>query len=441
MYTAASGAIEAREPPEAAGELRRIQRQVFIGTRWALFAATLAGLAFHHRDFSQSVVVEVLAVMIAYHALVLIVLWRLPLQRFAPAYLLAISTLVNGSLCALTGGLTSPFAYLFFLLPFAGAVYYEYVGALTIACAGCVFLLLASFWNPHLGPTSPSPGTRFEIVPQILIGGALAGFLVNRLKRLYERLTAVEQELSVASAEHETVARDRRVAREIQRATLVDPLEHPSFETAIIFEPAEDIGGDFYSFKSEEGRLVVVVGDVSGKGITAALVSTTLCHLAQCLPAVRDPHRFLSLLNRELVDRLPEWAFATLVLGVIDWEEKQAVLFNAGHPPPFILRGEELECIDGVDLPLGVDAQAIFHAQVIPFHPGDTLVLYTDAFIEARTPSGEQLEIEGFGKCIQAHASDQVGGMADRLVADVRSFGKIRDDLTLVMVRSRLASD
>jgi phosphoserine phosphatase RsbU/P len=242
--------------------------------------------------------------------------------------------------------------------------------------------------------------------------------------------------------------RDLETANQIQRSFL--PSERPQIAELEFFDhytAAKHIGGDYYDYINLPGnRLAITIGDVSGKGVPAALLMARLSAAARsCLasePNVAEAVRQLSamLTRAETSDR-----FVTFVVVVLNLETWQMNLVIAGHPPPLRRRpgaadvpylGEDI-----LSLPLAV-ADRPYKELAVALEPGDTLVLYTDGVTEARDPQGD---LYGVGRLREAVANspDNVAGLGEAILADVQQFAGERpqaDDLTLVCFRRRPAS-
>lgn len=288
---------------------------------------------------------------------------------------------------------------------------------------------IADAFLARLAATRPRADTRksgASLLPYLLLSGGYAALLIGVRKRLW-RLQREEQRLS----------HDADTARETQLATLAPPPPHPWLEIAFRFIPAQAVGGDFYAFFPGGKRLGVILGDVSGKGIPAALASTSISQLARWLRPMEDPDGFLANMNRELLDHLRPETFASMVLAHLDPVAGRLVIYNAGHPPGLLLCGDTLQRIQQANLPLGMFPNVQFVPETFPFRRGDTLVLYSDGFIEARNDAGEELTVEGLEALVRRHAALPPEELASRLVEETRAFGTVTDDLTLVVVQYR----
>jgi serine phosphatase RsbU (regulator of sigma subunit) len=413
-------------------------RGALIGGRWALFIAELAviGLRFNRLNASDLPTEIALGVLIVYNVAALFTLSRLSPRQVPVIGFLAADVATVGALAVLTGGITSPFTGLYYLVILMGALYYDLAGSLLVAAAAAAILITASAPHPGFWEEVARGETRTQVIPYLLLHGAVAGYLVTRLKRLHQRRIEIEEDLQRARYEERLREHEAGVAREIQRAALVSPPEHPVFQAEVRFEPARQVGGDFYAFLTDGARMGVLVGDVCGKGIPAALVSTSISHLVHWLRPMQDPAGFLSALNQNLVERLPDATFASMAFVLLEPEAETATLYNAGHPPPLLISRGSSRYVEETGIVLGVLPEMAFQPVTVPFHPGDTLVLYSDGFIEVSDAAGEQLALEGLEALARRHGALPPGALADELVAAARRYGEVEDDLTLVVIRA-----
>jgi serine phosphatase RsbU (regulator of sigma subunit) len=176
----------------------------------------------------------------------------------------------------------------------------------------------------------------------------------------------------------------------------IEPEPDPAVEIAVIYRPADAIGGDFLDFYQLEGdRFGVSIGDVSGHGVEAAIVmgmaKKTLRIRAREAATVRQA---MEMTNCDLHEELKSTAFITAFLATIERQTRRMVYARAGHPPPLLRRlGGMCAELDAKGLPLGVDAGPRFNGGLEEYEveliPGDTIVLYTDGLVEAGSSTGE----------------------------------------------------
>jgi serine phosphatase RsbU (regulator of sigma subunit) len=434
-----AGLAPLAEVSGAERELQSLLHTILIGGRWAIFLAEVLAVTLRlGRVHAAGVQGEVASgLLILYNLVALLTLYRLPHRQIPVALLLAADVATIGVLVHLTGGLDSPFNGLYFLVILLAAVYYDLPGALLVAGAAVGINLATAALDAGLWQDLLAADARTQTIPYLILHGAVAGYLVRLLKRLHERHVAVEERLREARHEEELRRHEAEVAREIQRASLPAPPRHARYETAVRFEPAREVGGDFYAYFTDRTRFAVMLGDVSGKGIPAALVSTSICHLVHWLEPLDDPDGLLVTLNHDLLERLPDEGYASALFALLDPQAESLTLYNAGHLPAIVVRDGDVRQLHLPNLPLGAFPETTFEPLAARFGGGDTLVLYSDALVEVRNAAGEQLLAEGLEQLVRRHGSLPVEELASRLVEEVRAFGEVTDDLTLVVVRGR----
>ncbi len=209
-------------------------------------------------------------------------------------------------------------------------------------------------------------------------------------------------------------------ARGVQELMIPREQAHtPGFEVDSVYKPAQELGGDFFHVKAtEDGGLLVVIGDVAGKGLTAAMnVSMLMGALRQSLEC--RPARILELLNRVLAG---SGSFTTCQAALFE-ADGELVVANAGHLPPY-LNSQEVALPGG--LPLGVLAQITYEETRLYLHPGDRILFVSDGVVEARGPAGELFGFE------RVH---NLSNQSAFYVAEAaRDFGQ-EDDITVLTVR------
>jgi serine phosphatase RsbU (regulator of sigma subunit) len=209
-------------------------------------------------------------------------------------------------------------------------------------------------------------------------------------------------------------------AREVQQQLVTAPPATPSFRIESAYVPATQVGGDFYRIlPSEHGDILVVVGDVSGKGLRAAMTVSAIIGSLRTLAAC-EPASVLRDLNRSLAGQLPS-GFVTCLAARLRADGNCSIA-NAGHLAPY-RRGEEISLPSG--LPLGITADADYPEIIFQLAAGDTLTFLSDGVVEAQTPSGE---LFGFDRT-RAISSNSAQSIADAAVR----FGQ-EDDITVLTV-------
>lgn len=247
--------------------------------------------------------------------------------------------------------------------------------------------------------------------------------------------------------QQEMLRKELAVARKIQQAYLpsdFDDAGRAGYQTFANIQPAREVSGDFYDFfPLPDGRLAFFVGDVSGKGIPAALFMVAVRTLARHLaPLGKSPAATLIELNAALAADNPSMMFVTLAYAIYDPASGEVVLTSGGHPPPLLLRADGT--IDEVSLPTGRVlgyALGVFHLADtrLALQPGETMIFYSDGFTEACAADGVTMfELQRLRNVFLDCGERSLREAADLAQEAVRSFtggGDIQDDQTLLFLR------
>jgi serine phosphatase RsbU (regulator of sigma subunit) len=261
--------------------------------------------------------------------------------------------------------------------------------------------------------------------------GAQAGSIL-------ENARLIEHERERQRLEHEL-----SIAREIQQALVPQGLQdYPHFSITGIQRPCHEVGGDYFDvFPLSDGRIALLIADVAGKGLGAALVTTMLQGALSAMTLGVEPVRVFDHLNRFLCDRAAVGRCATMFFGLLDTDGALEFV-RAGHPSPLLLRrGEVSELYSTGSLPIGLVETSSFASSRFQLEPGDTLLLYTDGVTEAEDRDGNLFQEarlkEAFGQ--QQHSSLKT--LQDGIWSAVEKFAdgaSQSDDVTLLVVRYRL---
>lgn len=242
---------------------------------------------------------------------------------------------------------------------------------------------------------------------------------------------------------------DLRLASSIQRYLLPENLPHTeSLEFAVKYLPQQLIGGDFYDFfKLPHGKIGVVIGDVSGKGIPAAILMA-LCQtkLRYIAMSGKSPAQTLCLLNSEMVHAMRSDMFITIIYLVIDPKSGEARFARAGHEPPLLARADSDEAaqpLKSSGMALGMVSEELFDEVMedasFKMNSGDVLVLYTDGLTEAANPEGGEFTAKKLAQTISTLCSRNANDLNDEIIKSVEAFmgpgNKYGDDLTLLTVK------
>ena len=249
-------------------------------------------------------------------------------------------------------------------------------------------------------------------------------------------------------AMHETLIKQREFDREMQIAAQVQmsflpsaPPKLPGYEFADHYAAAQSIGGDYFDFiRLPDGRIALIIGDVAGKGIPAALLMARLhasirYHLFNALSA----NGTLNSLNSEMASSELGYRFITLSIAILDPSRHEIQLASAGHLPPIVRRGNDAQLIGHREsgLPLGVLAEQKYESLAIPLAPGDAIVFYTDGITEAMNSRFELFAKERARNVIE-NGPESVVELIPTLIQAVESFSENlpqRDDICVIALR------
>ena len=245
-------------------------------------------------------------------------------------------------------------------------------------------------------------------------------------------------------AEQERQRGELELAAEIQRGLLPEQRPAP-FPVAGVNLPARLVSGDFFDFLVlDGGRIGFAVGDVSGKGVQAALLMAKTASLYRCLAkSDASPGRLLGIINQEICDTATRGMFVTMIAGVYDPARGCIRLANAGHEPP-LLHGEggSFQRFPAREPPVGISPTVVgegqFPEEEIALNKG-TLYIFTDGITEARTADGAQCGVEGLKKLIAGAAHLQLSERLNAIAAHVNQH-PLRDDVTVLAVDGSSAS-
>jgi|CXWL01.1.fsa_nt_gi sigma-B regulation protein RsbU (phosphoserine phosphatase) len=313
-------------------------------------------------------------------------------------------------------------------------------------------------------PTAPStalPGASHQLSVAIDWDGRPAGLLLvgdkesrdgvgpftandRRTLSLFANQAAIALEnahLHIQALEKERLEREMVLAGEIQRRILPKGVpDLAGYELAGWYRPARRIGGDYYDFLHlENGHFGFTVGDVSGKGMPAALMVSTLhSALRLLLDRVGIGPELLARLNQHIVDSSTPNKFITLLLAEIDPASGLVTYLNAGHNPGFLIHGAQTFELGANGVPLGLLAGAQYRAGTVSVAPGDLLCLYSDGINEASSPSDEEFGERRLIELLRAHLDAPLPTIVQAIADATEAFAADRpqgDDQTVVLLR------
>ena len=301
------------------------------------------------------------------------------------------------------------------------------------------------------------PETRSEMVAPLRSGGHTLG-VFNLESDRPDAYSSHDLELLLTFAGQAAVAVERaqlleereaarRLEQEVRIARRIQLFSLPRIGRSLRARgiaartlPSLEVSGDYYDFlEREDGSVLVAVADVSGKGIPAALILSSLrtaFHLGA--RTTDDPARWCNDLNALLQASLRDTEFVTGVFGVLSPDRRTFRYCNAGHNPPFRVpaRGETVDFLETGGMILGAFADATYTAGTVTLAPGERLVLYTDGVTEAQDPAGEEFDADRLVETVLAHRDAGANDLVAAVVRAVRRFGgrRLSDDLTVAVV-------
>jgi serine phosphatase RsbU (regulator of sigma subunit)/predicted ester cyclase len=253
------------------------------------------------------------------------------------------------------------------------------------------------------------------------------------------RKQRLEQEIS----ERERIAQELRVAREIQQASL--PKKVPQLEGWQVsphYQPAREVGGDFYDFFDlEDGRVGVVVGDATGKGMPAALVAEATSNMLRAVAQALDsssPGEVLERVNETLMARIPPNMFVTCFYAILEPKSGRLLYANAGHDLPYLRRrGSECEELRARGMPLGLMPGMSYEQKEIVLDAGETALFYSDGLVEAHDPKGEMFGFPRLQELVAEHGEEGrlEGFLLEELYSFVGEGWEQEDDITFLTLR------
>lgn len=320
-------------------------------------------------------------------------------------------------------------------------------------------------------------GARQELFRQItgvLVAGALAGLMVNfvlrrvvtkPLRRLMtalksigegdlnviaegrscEELSFLAEQINEMSGKLAAADEDRRLhmkkAHEIQQHLRPSVANHGMIETAEVFEPTDDVGGDYFDIiPLGEGRCLLCLADVSGHGVPAAMAAAVIKTLVfEAIEVTQSPAEILTRINRRYTEIIMPGHFATMVVVVVDEKRMFLSCGNAGHEHPFIqMPGKAVQRFEESDLVIGVDQDAVYSEVKMQIDLGTKIVLVSDGVTEMFDPDENQFGTQRVANVMEEFAGENPKQLVARFSDALKAFRKMRppfDDTTLLVAR------
>jgi serine phosphatase RsbU (regulator of sigma subunit) len=265
-------------------------------------------------------------------------------------------------------------------------------------------------------------------------------FAANRVDVEYYE---VGENLVQEIRERELVEQELELARSIQQASL--PNEVPTLEgwqIAPFYQPAREVGGDFYDFfELDDDRMGVVVGDATGKGVPAALVVSATSSMLRAVARVlgsSSPGEVLSQVNETLSARIPQNMFVTCFYAILDPKSATLSYANAGHDLPYLRRSDgDVEELRARGMPLGLMPAMGYEENEIELGADEGVLFYSDGLVEAHDPNGEMFGFPRLKALVAEHSEE--GSLEETLLEELYTFvgegWEQEDDITLLTLR------
>lgn len=322
--------------------------------------------------------------------------------------------------------------------------YFDFVTAFVM------FLFTWVIWMSSPGWLMASSPVELDF---ILTHATAAGAVIFGVAGVYSRNTGLEEAQYVPQymrevAVQERMKRELELAHQVQESFLPRTMPHvDGLDLAAMCLAAQEVGGDYYDFvKLGNGRLAVVVGDVSGKGIQAAFYMTlTKGFLRTLCRDIASPAEVLSRVNTLFCENVPRGTFISMIYGVVDVNERTFTFARAGHNPVILKRSpsQEPDLVQPKGLAIGLTPGAAFRRTIeeatINLRIGDVLVFYTDGFSEAMNRRKELYGDERLAQKVadfgQRSASEILRFVAEDVHHFVESAASRHDDMTMLVVK------
>src|SRR5215212_9421116 len=254
------------------------------------------------------------------------------------------------------------------------------------------------------------------------------------------RVAQLVRQQQAEAQERERIEQELRVARLIQQTLLPKATpEPPGWQVGAYYQPAREVGGDFYDFLTlPGGRLGLVIGDVADKGVPAALVmATTRSILRGVAQLSYSPGQVLKLVNESLCPDIPTNMFVTCLYAVLDPTSGHLRYANAGHCVPYLRRGGSVAELRATGMPLGLMLGTNYEENETVLKPEDSVLLYSDGLVEAHDPRREMFGLPRLRQLLAEHPSG--AALVDFLLAELARFTgdewEQEDDVTLVTLQ------
>jgi serine phosphatase RsbU (regulator of sigma subunit) len=254
------------------------------------------------------------------------------------------------------------------------------------------------------------------------------------------RIAQLVKQYQLTVLEKQRLDDELRVARYIQQTLLPKQLPNmPGWEVKGHYQPAQAVGGDFFDFiHLSDGRLGVVIGDATGKGIPAALVMAAARGFVRASAMRTDnPGEVLKKANDLMLPAMPPNMFVTCLYAIIDLQTGQITFSNAGHNLPCRFKNGEVQELMARGMPLGLMPGMVYEESQQTIARGDSILFYSDGLVEAHNPTREMFGVPRLREilCQLPDQADQMDGILQKWRAFIDEDQMQEDDMTLVTLK------
>ncbi len=259
------------------------------------------------------------------------------------------------------------------------------------------------------------------------------------------RVAQLAQQQQIEARERERIQQELKVARLIQQTLLPKEVPQPDgWEMAAYYQPARAVGGDFYDFFTlSDGRLGIVIGDVTDKGVPAALVmATTRALLRGAAQRSDSPGTILERANEQLCPDIPPNMFVTCLCAILDTASGHLIYANAGHDLPYRRRAGGVEELRARGMPLGLLPGMHYEEKELTLEAGESVLFYSDGLVEAHAPDRRMFGFPYLQTLMREHegGSALIPFLLERLDDFTGNGWEQEDDVTLVTLQRKAAS-
>lgn len=272
------------------------------------------------------------------------------------------------------------------------------------------------------------------------------GQLERQFNQMAEQMIASIEEKQRLTEQHARLEERARIEQELQTAQYIqrsllpkDVPALPGWQLMPFYRPAREVGGDLYDFiPFEDGRLGIVIGDVTDKGVPAALIMATTCTMLRTAAQATDsPGEVLARVNELLYAETPPRMFVTCFYAILDLASGRLCYANAGHDLPYRRQAGEVRELNARGMPLGLMPAMVYEEKEAILDPGEYILFYSDGLVEAHNPGREMFGFPRLKTLLAEHAD--WASLIDYLLNELKGFTgeawEQEDDVTLVTLQ------